>query len=92
MWIYSTTLFWIVVLTIPAYIVVSLLVTGPLRRLLNDKFERGSANNALLVESVLGMQTVKASAVEPQWQERWERQLAGYRAVEVHRGTARPPR
>ncbi len=81
MWIYSTTLFWIVVLTIPAYIVVSLLVTGPLRRLLNDKFERGSANNALLVESVSGMQTVKASAVEPQWQERWERQLAGYSAA-----------
>jgi subfamily B ATP-binding cassette protein HlyB/CyaB len=24
------------------------------------------------------MQTVKAGAVEPQWQERWERQLAGY--------------
>lgn len=24
------------------------------------------------------MQTVKASAVEPQWQERWERLLAGY--------------
>jgi subfamily B ATP-binding cassette protein HlyB/CyaB len=27
------------------------------------------------------MQTVKAAAVEPQWQERWERQLAGYSAA-----------
>jgi len=81
MWIYSTTLFWIVVLTIPAYVGVSLLVTTPLRRLLNDKFERGSANNALLVESVSGMQTVKAAAVEPQWQDKWERQLAGYSAA-----------
>jgi subfamily B ATP-binding cassette protein HlyB/CyaB len=80
MWIYSPTLFWIVAATVPAYIVISLLVTGPLRRLLDDKFERGAANNALLVESVSGMQTIKASAVEPQWQERWERQLAGYSA------------
>ncbi|WP_034159150.1 type I secretion system permease/ATPase [Sphingomonas sp. ERG5] len=81
MWIYSTTLFWIVVVTIPAYIAVSLIVTGPLRRRLDEKFERGSANNALLVESVSGMQTVKAAAVEPQWQSRWERQLAGYSAA-----------
>jgi len=77
MWIYSPILFWIVAATIPAYIAVSLLVTGPLRHRLDEKFERGSANNALLVESVSGMQTIKASAVEPQWQERWERQLAG---------------
>lgn len=81
MWIYSTTLFWIVAATIPAYVAVSLLVTGPLRHRLDEKFERGSANNALLVESVSGMQTIKASAVEPQWQERWERQLAGYSAA-----------
>lgn len=81
MWIYSSTLFWIVVATIPAYVAVSLLVTGPLRRRLDEKFERGSANNALLVESVSGMQTVKAAAVEPQWQDSWERQLAGYSAA-----------
>ncbi len=81
MWIYSPTLFWVVAATIPAYVVVSLLVTGPLRHRLDEKFERGSANNALLVESVSGMQTIKAAAVEPQWQERWERQLAGYSAA-----------
>ena len=81
MWMYSPILFCVVAATIPAYFVVSLLVTGPLRRRLDEKYERGSANNALLVESVSGMQTVKAAAVEPQWQERWERQLAGYSAA-----------
>ncbi|QDZ06426.1 type I secretion system permease/ATPase [Sphingomonas panacisoli] len=81
MWIYSPLLFGIVALTIPAYAAVSLLVTKPLRRRLNEKYERGAANNALLVESVSGMQTVKAAAVEPQWQERWEKQLAGYSAA-----------
>ena len=65
MWIYSPTLFWIVLLTLPAYVLVSALFTRPLRARLDEKFERGAANNALLVESIGGIQTVKASAVEP---------------------------
>jgi subfamily B ATP-binding cassette protein HlyB/CyaB len=81
MWAYSSTLFWIVALTLPAYVVVAALLTKPLRARIDEKFERGSANNALLIESIGGIQTVKASAVEPQWQDRWERQLAGYSAA-----------
>ena len=78
MWLYSTKLFLISVLTIPAYVAVAVLVTKPLRARIDEKFERGAANNALLIESIGGIQTVKASAVEPQWQDRWEKQLAGY--------------
>ena len=78
MWIYSVNLFLISVLTIPAYIAVAVLITRPLRERVNEKFERAASNNALLIESVGGIQTIKASAVEPQWQDRWERQLAGY--------------
>ncbi|HJQ17575.1 MAG TPA: type I secretion system permease/ATPase [Allosphingosinicella sp.] len=81
MWIYSPSLFWIVAASILGYAIVSLFVTRPLRARLDEKFERGAANNSLLVESVSGMQTVKAAAVEPQWQDRWERQLAGYCAA-----------
>ncbi len=81
MWLYSHVLFAIVMLMLPAYVAVSLLVTGTMRRGLEEKFERGAANNALLVESVSGIQTIKASAVEPQWRDRWERQLAGYSAA-----------
>jgi ATP-binding cassette, subfamily B, bacterial HlyB/CyaB len=78
MWIYSPTLFLIAVLAIPCYIAVALLITAPLRARIEEKFERSAANNALLVESIGGIQTVKAGAVEPQWQDRWEKQLAGY--------------
>lgn len=78
MWFYSTQLFLIAVLAIPLYIAVALFVTSPLRARIEEKFERSAANNALLVESIGGIQTVKAGAVEPQWQDRWERQLAGY--------------
>ena len=78
MWFYSTELFVIAVLAIPLYFAVAIFVTGPLRTRIEEKFERSAANNALLVESIGGIQTVKAGAVEPQWQDRWERQLAGY--------------
>jgi subfamily B ATP-binding cassette protein HlyB/CyaB len=78
MWVYSTKLFLISVLAIPCYIAVAVFVTRPLRARIEEKFERSAANNALLIESIGGIQTVKAGAVEPQWQDRWERQLAGY--------------
>lgn len=81
MWVYSPTLFVITALTLPAYVVVAALLTRPIRSRIDEKFERGAANNALLIESIGGIQTVKASAVEPQWQDRWERQLAGYSAA-----------
>ncbi|QQV78077.1 type I secretion system permease/ATPase [Sphingomonas aliaeris] len=78
--IYSPPLFAIVAVSLVGYVAVSLFVTRPLRARIEEKFERGAASNALLVESVTGIQTVKASAVEPQWQDRWERQLAAYSA------------
>jgi ATP-binding cassette, subfamily B, bacterial HlyB/CyaB len=78
MWLYSPHLFWVVALTIPAYALISLIFTRPMRMRLNEKFERGSASNALLIETVSGVHTLKAAAVEPQWQSRWERQLAAY--------------
>ena len=81
MWLYSPALFWIAILSIVGYIAVSQLVTRSLRDRLDEKFDRGAASNALLVESITGIQTVKALAVEPQWQDRWERVLAAYSAA-----------
>jgi subfamily B ATP-binding cassette protein HlyB/CyaB len=78
MFLYSVKLFLVTLAAIPLYFAIAILLTGPLRARVKEKYERGSANNALLFESIAGIQTVKAAAVEPQWQDRWERQLAGY--------------
>ncbi len=75
---YSATLSWIVVGTFPLYIGLSLAVTPMFRRRLDEKFKRGAENQAFLVESVAGVETLKAMAIEPQAQRRWEEQLAGY--------------
>lgn len=78
MWFYSVSLFLVVAVSIPLYIIISLIITPPLRRKVEEKFHRGADNQSFLVESVTAVQTLKAMAVEPQMQTRWENQLAGY--------------
>jgi ATP-binding cassette, subfamily B, bacterial HlyB/CyaB len=81
MFLYSPLLTFVVVAAFPFYIGISLGVTPAFRRRLDEKFRRGAENQAFLVESVSGVETLKAMAVEPQMQRRWEEQLAGYVAA-----------
>ena len=78
MYIYSPLLTLIVALTIPIYVLISVLVTPPLRARLDEKFKRGAENQAFLVETVTGIGTLKSMAVEPRMRDRWEKQFAGY--------------
>jgi subfamily B ATP-binding cassette protein HlyB/CyaB len=81
MFIYSPLLTFIVIGAFPFYIAISAGATPLFRRRLDEKFARGAENQAFLVESVTGVETLKAMAVEPQMQRRWEEQLAGYVAA-----------
>lgn len=78
MWHFSPLLTMIVLGSIPFFVILAFVVTPVLRKRLDDKFQRGAENQAFLVESVTGVETLKALAVEPQMQRRWEEQLAGY--------------
>jgi ATP-binding cassette, subfamily B, bacterial HlyB/CyaB len=78
MFLYSPVLTWIVLGSLPLYIAISAASTPLFRSRLDEKFRRGAENQAFLVECVAGAETLKAMAVEPQMQRRWEEQLAGY--------------
>jgi subfamily B ATP-binding cassette protein HlyB/CyaB len=78
MFYYSPLLTYLVIGAFPFYIAISAGATPLFRRRLDEKFRRGAENQAFLVESVNGVETLKAMAVEPQMQRRWEEQLAGY--------------
>ena len=78
MYYFSPTLTWIVLGAIPFYVLLSIVITPILRRRLDEKFNRGAENQAFLVESVNGIETLKSMAVEPQMRQKWEEQLAGY--------------
>jgi subfamily B ATP-binding cassette protein HlyB/CyaB len=81
MLVYSPLLTFMVLGAFPFYIGISAIATPLFRRRLDEKFRRGAENQAFLVESVTGVQTLKALAVEPQMNRRWEEQLAGYVAA-----------
>ena len=81
MFLYSPLLTAIVLGAFPFYIGISVAATPFFRQRLDEKFARGAENQAFLVESVTGVETLKAMAVEPQMQRRWEEQLAGYVAA-----------
>src|SRR5579871_6865521 len=78
MFYYSPILTGVVVASFPFYVALSASVSPLFRNRLDEKFDRGAQNQAFLVESVSGVETLKTMAVEPQMQRRWEEQLAGY--------------
>ena len=75
---YSIPLTLIVLASLPLYFGLSLAVVPILRKRLNVKFARGAENQAMLVETITGIQTVKAGALEPSFGRRWDNQLAAY--------------
>jgi subfamily B ATP-binding cassette protein HlyB/CyaB len=75
---YSVPLTLVVIAALPLYAVLSAAFTPLFRSRLDERFRRGAENQAFLVEAVSGVETLKAMAVEPQMQRRWEEQLAGY--------------
>jgi ATP-binding cassette, subfamily B, bacterial HlyB/CyaB len=80
MCVYSVWLTLLVVLSLPVYAAISAFLVPAFRARLNEKFARGADSQSFLVESVSGVETVKAMAVEPQFIRRWETQLAAYTA------------
>lgn len=81
MFVYSGWLTLVVVLSLPAYFAISLLVTPTLRSRLNESFNRGAENQAFLVETINGIDTLKSMSVEPLVTRKWDNQLAGYVAA-----------
>ncbi|MBS7699273.1 MULTISPECIES: type I secretion system permease/ATPase [unclassified Chelatococcus] len=81
MYVYSPLLTLIVAGSVPLYVALSLVVTPLFRRRLDEKFNRGAENQSFLVETVTGIETVKATAIEKLMQRRWEDQIAGYAAA-----------
>ena len=78
MYLYSKTLTLIVLLSIPLYLIIAFVIRPLLRDRINERFDRGALSQQFLVESVVGVQTLKAAAVEPMLRHQWEEKLAAY--------------
>ena len=78
MWFYSQDLTLIVFGALIFFLLQSFIVTPILRKRIEEKFAQSAEKQTFLVEAVTGVETLKAMALEPQIQRRWEDQLAGY--------------
>jgi subfamily B ATP-binding cassette protein HlyB/CyaB len=78
MFLYSATLTLVVLISIPIYLLIAFLIRPTLREKINQRFNTGAASQQFLVESVFGIQTLKAAAVEPVLRNEWEERLAAY--------------
>ena len=91
MFAYSVPLTLIVLVTLPLYVGMSLAVVPLLRARLDEKFARGAENQALLVETVIGIQTVKAARSSRRCAP-WDNQLAAYVSAELPHAARWPAR
>jgi subfamily B ATP-binding cassette protein HlyB/CyaB len=78
LFLYSTTLAAIVLLTLPIYVVITSIIRPRLRARLLRRFDALSASQQFVAEAVIGMQTLKASAVDTVTEREWEERLAEY--------------
>jgi subfamily B ATP-binding cassette protein HlyB/CyaB len=68
----------VVLVSILLLVTLTLLIRPLMRLRLEEKFDRGAENQSYLVETVTGIQTVKAMALEPIMNRKWETLLARY--------------
>ncbi|MBA7843120.1 type I secretion system permease/ATPase [Klebsiella sp. RHBSTW-00484] len=76
--LYSVPLTLIVMASLIPYIILSIVITPILRKRLDEQFKQGARNQAFLVESLTGMESVKALAVENLMTRRWDEQIATF--------------
>ena len=76
MFYYSTQLALVVLFSVPFYFLIAAVVTPILRKNLDEKFQYGAENQAFLVESITGINTLKSKALEPKFSKDWDEKLA----------------
>ena len=78
LFLYSVKLGAIVAAVSPVYLLIALKIRPGLKAKLNEKFARWSHSQQFIIESLVGIQTLKAAAVEPLIQKEWESRFSEY--------------
>lgn len=83
---YSPALTLVVLVSLPLFFGVSLLLLPLLSRHVEDRFAKAAENQAFLVESMAGIETIKSMAAETRFIRQWEERLADYVKTNFHTG------
>ena len=78
MLIYSQVLCAVAVFILPLFFLLNFTIAPIFHRQLNDQFQRGAENQEFVIETIRGIGTVKATATEYSFVQRYEELLARY--------------
>ncbi|MDE1464366.1 type I secretion system permease/ATPase [Spartinivicinus poritis] len=78
MFSYAPLLAWLVIGSFVIYAGFWLCITPSLRQRVQRQYEKNADNTAFLTETVTGIETIKTSATEPQFNKQWDEKLANY--------------
>lgn len=78
MFCYSIKLSTEILLIMPAFIILSLVVTPLFKSRVKHRFDKNSELTGYLVESISGINTLKSLAVEKSFEKKWENKMANY--------------
>ncbi|TCM59857.1 ATP-binding cassette subfamily C protein LapB [Acinetobacter calcoaceticus] len=70
-WLIGGNLFWVMLVVVPLMIIPSLLIQKPLAKLAQEGMRESSIRNAILVESVQGLEDIKLLRAETRFQNQW---------------------
>lgn len=78
LFIYNVPLTFVVIASIPFFVIVSAIATPLFKERLDQKFNAGAEVQSFLVESINGVQTVKSYALENKLENKWGQLQADY--------------
>ncbi len=70
-WVIGRNLFWVMLIVVPLMIIPGILAQKPLAKLANEGMREGAIRNAMLVESVQGIEDIKLLRAEARFQNQW---------------------
>lgn len=70
-WVIGGNLFWVILIVVPLMIIPGILAQKPLAKLANEGMREGAIRNAMLVESVQGIEDIKLLRAEARFQNQW---------------------
>jgi subfamily B ATP-binding cassette protein HlyB/CyaB len=74
MFAYSSSLSFVVIAFMPAFIAITLIFTPIIKRISIDIFKSNSEQSSIMIESIQGIETIKANSVEWNVRTKWEDQ------------------
>lgn len=70
-WLIGGNLFWVMIVVVPLMIIPGILIQKPLAKLASEGMRESAIRNALLVESIQGIEDIKLLRAESRFQNQW---------------------